>query len=86
MIELITGNIDNLHAADVHPTASNSTSGLIEGPLHPDAVVQHFRSTLAYLHSRKESAIAANGVEFNGLGKSFDQVDLVGSLIKMGLS
>lgn len=87
LIELISGNIDNLHSSDVHPTASNATnSEITEGPLSPDAVIQHFRSTLAYLHSRKESAIVANGIEFNGLGKSFNEVDLVGSLIKMGLS
>jgi vacuolar protein sorting-associated protein 35 len=86
LIELITGNLDNLHASDVHPTATNATSGLIEGQLHPDAVIQHFRSTLAYIASRKEAAIAAHGAEFNGLGKNFDEVDLVGSLIKMGLT
>ncbi|KAK9893385.1 vacuolar protein sorting-associated protein 35 [Cystobasidium minutum MCA 4210] len=86
LIELITGNIDNLHSSDVHPTATNATSGLIEGQLHPDNVIQHFRSTLAYLHSRKESAISTHGTEFNGIGKMFDEVDLVGSLIKMGLN
>lgn len=89
LVELITANIDNLHAADVHPTSSSATAGLLEGVSTPDAVIQHFRSTLAYLHSRKESAMAsaaaAEEEDENDIAKAFDEVDLAGSMLKMQL-
>lgn len=83
LVELITSNIDNIHGSDVHPTSSSATAGLVEGVSSPDSIVQHFRSTLAYLHSRKEGALSGGAT--GPLQDAFNEVDLVGSLLKMGL-
>jgi vacuolar protein sorting-associated protein 35 len=56
---------------------------LVEGVSNPDAVIQHFRSTLAYLHSRKETTIMNDGA--SEVARNFGEIDLVGSLLKMGL-
>jgi vacuolar protein sorting-associated protein 35 len=85
LVELITSNIDNIHGSDVHPTSSSATAGLIEGVSSPDNIVQHFRSTLAFLHSRKEGALAASSGAASSLQDAFNEIDLVGSLLKMGL-
>lgn len=87
LVELITSNIDNIqNVADVHPTSASATSGLVEGVSNPDSVIQHFRSTLAYLNSRKEGVMANHpAAEEGDIAKNFMDIDLVGSLLKMGL-
>lgn len=55
----------------------------MEGITDPDSVVQHFRSTLAYLYSRKEAVLGSGTA--SPLASGFEEVELVGSLLKMGL-
>ncbi|GAA98792.1 uncharacterized protein L969DRAFT_88837 [Mixia osmundae IAM 14324] len=76
LIELITANIDTLHATDVHPTSLGSASGLVEGNGSPEGIVKHFRSTLVYLASRRDTED----------DKRWQAVELAGPMLKLGLS
>ena len=67
----------------MHPTSASATAGLVEGVTNPESVIQHFRSTLAYLQSRREAKV--NVADEMDIAKSFGEIDLVGSLLKMGL-
>lgn len=54
LVELITSNLDSIHATDVHPTSGSATSGLIEGVATAEAVMRHFKNTLLYIQARKD--------------------------------
>jgi vacuolar protein sorting-associated protein 35 len=51
-------------------------------------ITRHFRNTLFYIQGKKEVA-AAGGVEVGVGGRSavgrYDEVDVVGALLKMGI-
>lgn len=76
LVELITSSIDNVSSPDVHPS-QRAPPGLIEGVQTPEMINKHFRNTLAYIQSRKAAASA---------DPRWDEVDVVGALLKMGIS
>lgn len=75
LVELITSSIDNISSPDVHPS-QRAPPGLIEGVQTPEMIIRHFRNTLYYIQSKK------NG---EGANPRFDDVDVVGALLKMGI-
>lgn len=89
LVELITSNIDNLGNADSH--ASHAPAGVVDTALQPELVTQHFRATLAYLSARRETAVSTDGsrsaeeADSSSMADSFAELDLVGSLLKMGV-
>lgn len=81
LIELITSQIDNVHSADVHPSAG-ATSGLIEGVNTAEAVVTHFRNTLLYIQERKEG-LGHEGEAAADTIRMFEDVTVSGPLLKL---
>lgn len=79
-MELITSSIDNISSPDVHPT-QRAPPGLIEGVQTPEMITRHFRNTLYYIQTKK---IAASNGEA-GSNSRYDEVDVVGALLKMGI-
>lgn len=79
-MELITSSIDNITSPDVHPT-QRAPPGLIEGVQVPDMIVRHFRNTLYHIHRRKIAAEEGT----TGVDPRWDDVDVVGALLKMGV-
>jgi len=86
LVELITSSIDNISSPDVHPT-QRAPPGLIEGVQTPEMITRHFRNTLYYIQTKKNAASAAsNGSgEGGGTHSRYDEVDVVGALLKMGI-
>ncbi|KAJ7702482.1 vacuolar protein sorting-associated protein 35 [Mycena rosella] len=78
LVELITSSIDNISSPDMHPS-QRAPPGLIEGVQTPEMITRHFRNTLYYIQRRK-NAVAAGGVD-----SRWDDVDVVGALLKMGI-
>ncbi|TCD71445.1 Vacuolar protein sorting-associated protein 35 [Steccherinum ochraceum] len=77
LVELINSSIDNISSPDVHPS-QRAPPGLLEGVQTPEMITRHFRNTLHYIQTKK-----------NGAGESgsrWDDVDIVGALLKMGLT
>ncbi|KAJ3515633.1 hypothetical protein NLJ89_g1633 [Agrocybe chaxingu] len=81
LVELITSNIDGISSPDVHPS-QRAPPGLIEGVQTPDMITKHFRNTLSYIQRRKYAA--AEGTV--GVDPRWDEVDVVGACLKMGIS
>lgn len=77
LVEIITSSIDSVTSPDVHPS-QRSPPGLIENVHTPDMILRHFRNTLLYIQARK---IANAG----GVDPRWDEVDVVGAMLKMGL-
>ena len=75
LVELITSSIDAISSPDVHPS-QRAPPGLIDGVQTPEMITRHFRNTLAYIQARKASASADS---------RWEEVDVVGALLKMGL-
>ena len=75
LVELITSSIDAISSPDVHPS-QRAPPGLIDGVQTPEMITRHFRNTLAYIQNRKASAPADS---------RWEEVDVVGALLKMGL-
>ncbi|OCB90773.1 vacuolar protein sorting-associated protein 35 [Sanghuangporus baumii] len=75
LVDLITSSIDNVSSPDVHPSF-RAPPGLIEGVQTPDMIVRHFCNTLLYIQNRKSSP---------GADARWDEVDVVGGMLKMGL-
>ncbi|KIJ98261.1 hypothetical protein K443DRAFT_680904 [Laccaria amethystina LaAM-08-1] len=80
LVELITSSIDNISSPDVHPT-QRAPPGLIEGVQTPEMITRHFKNTLAYIHRRKNAAADGTGA----VDSRWDDVDVVGALLKMGI-
>ncbi|KAH7922391.1 vacuolar protein sorting-associated protein 35 [Leucogyrophana mollusca] len=74
LVELITSSIDNISSPDVHPS-QRAPPGLLEGVQTPEMITRHFRNSLAYIQVKKASG-----------GERWDDVDVVGALLKMGLA
>jgi vacuolar protein sorting-associated protein 35 len=77
LVELVTASIDNVSTPDIHPT-QRAPAGLLEGVQTPEMITRHFRNTLLYIQAKK---VAAEGMP----GTRWDDVDIVGALLKMGL-
>ena len=75
LVELIISDIDAVSSPDVHPS-QRSPPGLIENVHTPESILRHFRNTLLYIRSRKNAP---------GADHVWDEVDVVGALLKMGL-
>lgn len=75
LVELITSSIDNISSPDVHPS-QRAPPGLLEGVQTPEMIARHFRNTLVYIQSKKQ---ASSGTRWN-------EVDVVGASLKMGIS
>lgn len=80
LVELITSNIDNISSPEVHPS-QRAPPGLIEGVQTPDMITKHFRNTL--IHIQRKKYAASEGIE--GVDARWEEVDVVGALLKMGL-
>ncbi|KAJ3485131.1 hypothetical protein NLI96_g5187 [Meripilus lineatus] len=82
LVELITSSIDSISSPDVHPS-QRAPPGLLEGVQTPEMITRHFRSTLSYIQNKKVSAaeLADNG----GPSSRWEDVDIVGALLKMGI-
>ncbi|KAF8185072.1 vacuolar protein sorting-associated protein 35 [Mycena galopus ATCC 62051] len=78
LVELIASSIDNIASPDMHPS-QRAPPGLIEGVQTPEMITRHFRNTLYYIQRRK-NAVAGGGVD-----SRWDEVDVVGALLKMGI-
>ncbi|ODO11728.1 hypothetical protein I350_00512 [Cryptococcus amylolentus CBS 6273] len=90
LVELITSNIDSVHAGDVHP--SSAGGGLVEGVSGGDMIVRHFRNTLIHIQGRqrqaqKQAESDTDEAEGDNEKKKVDweSVDIVGGSLKMGL-
>ncbi|KAH9487244.1 Vacuolar protein sorting-associated protein 35 [Psilocybe cubensis] len=81
LVELITSSIDNISSPDVHPS-QRAPPGLIEGTQTPEMITKHFRNTLLYIQRRKYAASEGTGT----VDSRWDEVDVVGALLKMGIS
>lgn len=84
LVELITASIDNISSTDVHPS-SRAPPGLIEGVQTPDMITRHFRNTLLYIQSKKDtlSKASEDGEKVN---PRWEEVDVVGATLKMGIA
>ncbi|KAF9482385.1 vacuolar protein sorting-associated protein 35 [Pholiota conissans] len=81
LVELITSSIDNISSPDVHPS-QRAPPGLIEGVQTPDMITKHFRNTLVYIQRRKLAVAEGTG----SVDSRWAEVDVVGALLKMGIS
>ncbi|TFK38665.1 vacuolar protein sorting-associated protein 35 [Crucibulum laeve] len=81
LVELITSSIDNISSPDVHPS-QRAPPGLIEGVQTPEMIIRHFRNTLTYIQRRK-NAVSEAGTTVDS---RWDDVDVVGALLKMGIA
>jgi vacuolar protein sorting-associated protein 35 len=84
LVELITSSIDNISSPDVHPS-QRAPPGLIEGVQTPEMITRHFRNTLHYIQRRKQAAAAITEGEGGVVDARWDEVDVVGALLKMGI-
>ncbi|KAH9939024.1 vacuolar protein sorting-associated protein 35 [Epithele typhae] len=85
LVELITSSIDNIVSPDVHP-AQRAPPGLLEGVQTPEMISRHFRNSLMYIQTKKAAAAAAAESEpANETMARWDDVDVVGALLKMGI-
>jgi vacuolar protein sorting-associated protein 35 len=75
LVELITSSIDNISSPDVHPS-QRAPPGLIEGVQTPEMIGKHFRNTLGFIQMKKEAG---------GAKGRWEEVDVVGALLKMGI-
>ena len=81
-MELITSSIDNISSPDVHPS-QRAPPGLLEGVQTPEMITRHFRNTLAYIQTMKAAAKEASD---SASSSRWADVDVVGALLKMGIS
>lgn len=79
LVELITSSIDNISSPDVHPS-QRAPPGLIEGVQTPEMIIRHFRNTLYYIQTKKHAASGDAGANAR-----YEEVDVVGALLKMGI-
>ena len=77
LVELITASIDIINTPDVHPL-QRAPVGLLEGVQTPEMITRHFRNTLLHIQAKKAAAEGTPGTRW-------DDVDIVGALLKMGL-
>ncbi|KIK66027.1 hypothetical protein GYMLUDRAFT_218825 [Collybiopsis luxurians FD-317 M1] len=83
LVELITSSIDNIQSPDVHPS-QRAPPGLIEGVQTPEMIMRHFTNSLYYIQQRKDAA--AEGMSGDAASDSrWDEVEVVGALLKMGI-
>ncbi|EAU93279.2 vacuolar protein sorting-associated protein 35 [Coprinopsis cinerea okayama7 len=80
LVELITSSIDNISSPDVHPS-QRAPPGLIEGVQTPEMITRHFRNTLIHIQNRKNAAMDGEP----GIDPRWDDVDVVGAVLKMGI-
>ncbi|KAI0706228.1 vacuolar protein sorting-associated protein 35 [Cytidiella melzeri] len=80
LVELITQNIDNVSSPDVHPS-QRAPPGLLDSVQTPEMIARHFRNTLVYIQSKKTAAATESTA-----GSRWDEVDVVGALLKMGIT
>lgn len=80
LVELITSSIDNISSPDVHPS-QRAPPGLIEGVQTPEMISRHFRNTLYYIQTKKHAAASGEA----GANVRYEEVDVVGALLKMGI-
>ncbi|KAJ7184082.1 vacuolar protein sorting-associated protein 35 [Mycena filopes] len=71
--------VDNISSPDMHPS-QRAPPGLIEGVQTPEMITRHFRNTLYYIQRRK------NAVVDGTVDSRWDGVDVVGALLKMGIT
>jgi len=78
LVELITSNIDSISTSDLY-SSSRATQGLVEGVHTPDMITRHFKNTLIHIRDYKAAGSQDDGADW-------DQIDIAGALLKMGLS
>jgi vacuolar protein sorting-associated protein 35 len=77
LVELITTNIDSLSSGDLHPS-SRAPPGLVEGVHTPDMITRHFKNTLLYIQAKKDDP--------EETAVDWSSIDIVGAVLKMGIS
>lgn len=77
LVELITASIDTINTPDLHPS-QRAPAGLLEGVQTPEMITRHFRSTLLHIQAKKAGSEGT-------VATRWDDVDIVGALLKMGL-
>lgn len=77
LVELITASIDTINTPDLHPS-QRAPAGLLEGVQSPEMITRHFRSTLLHIQAKKTGSEGT-------VATRWDDVDIVGALLKMGL-
>jgi len=77
LVELITASVDTINTPDVH-LSQRAPAGLLEGVQAPEMITRHFRSTLLHIQAKKAAAEGTASTRW-------DDVDIVGALLKMGL-
>lgn len=77
LVELITASIDTINTPDLHPS-QRAPAGLLEGVQTPEMITRHFRSTLLHIQAKKAGSEGT-------IATRWDDVDIVGALLKMGL-
>ncbi|KAJ3820214.1 vacuolar protein sorting-associated protein 35 [Lentinula raphanica] len=80
LVELITSSIDSIQSPDVHPS-QRAPPGLIEGVQTPEMIIRHFKNNLYYIQRRKDAAAEGNSES----DSRWDEVEVVGALLKMGI-
>ncbi|KII94417.1 hypothetical protein PLICRDRAFT_50388 [Plicaturopsis crispa FD-325 SS-3] len=78
LVELITSSIDNISSPNVHPS-QRAPPGLLEDVQTPEMITRHFRNTLLYIQAKKDAGAQAGP-------SKWDDVDVVGALLKMGIT
>ncbi|KAI0717512.1 vacuolar protein sorting-associated protein 35 [Cerioporus squamosus] len=85
LVELITSSIDSIASPDVHPS-QRAPPGLLEGVQTPEMINRHFRNTLMYIQTKKAAAAAAaETASASTTDLRWDDVDIVGAMLKMGI-
>jgi vacuolar protein sorting-associated protein 35 len=86
LVELITSSIDSISSPDVHPS-QRAPPGLIEGVQTPEMITRHFRNSLAYIQSKKDTVRNGEGsASLISSNPRWDDVDVVGALLKLGMT
>ncbi len=69
----------------MHPT-QRAPPGILEGVQTPEMINRHFRNTLMYIQTKKAAAAAAAETASSDTTESrWDDVDIVGAVLKMGI-
>ena len=84
LVELITSSISNISSSDIHPSL-HAPPGLIEGMETPDMISKHFYNTLVHIKNRKSAYKNGSGEVDKDLKDRWDEVNIVGASLKMGI-
>jgi vacuolar protein sorting-associated protein 35 len=85
LVEIICEKIDDIYVDSIHPS-QRTPPGLLENVQTPDMISKHFRNTVYYIQRKKELSSGAVGAAATASAERWDEVDVMGALVKMGLT